>query len=71
MAAFNLLAYGSATPMRGKSLTADRALFLVFAVYDRKKGRRPLRERIVAGKSKTCRASEWQSHSFSVLAFHC
>jgi len=53
-------AHGSATPMRGKSLTC-RKCSSEFAVYDswsktlRKDGN-------AAGKSETCRASGWRSH---------
>jgi len=48
---------GSATPMRGKSLTYRKPGFRpCVAVSDRQRKKRP------HGKSKTCRASAWQSH---------
>src|ERR1700730_5261452 len=58
---------GSATPMRGKSLTCRQLtlLFLgsptLFGII--LSGHRPSDLERLLGKSKTCRASAWQSHS--------
>jgi hypothetical protein len=52
----DIRSHGSATPMRGKSPTCRQQTYLLSAVLDRE---------IVfnesSGKTKTCRASEWQS----------
>src|SRR3979490_350464 len=59
--------YGSATLMRGKSSTCRQSLFLKLVVYDRG-SETPRRKRgCVSGKSKPCRASEWQSHTARAL----
>jgi hypothetical protein len=50
---------GFATLMRGKSPTAERSASQLFGSMTRVEDRR--REGLVNGKSKTCRASEWQS----------
>src|ERR1700730_4019044 len=56
---------GSATPMRGKSLTCREAS-LSLTVYDRRElcqtgSETQEKEGLAAGKSATCRASAWQS----------
>jgi len=48
--------------MRGKSVTCRRDRVLDKAVYDAFGSETHKTEGQVAGKSKTCRASEWQSH---------
>jgi hypothetical protein len=52
--------YGSATPMRGKSLTCRKSP--PFQLRSMTAGRRPgEKEGFGDGKSETCRASAWQS----------
>jgi hypothetical protein len=60
---------GSATLMRGKSLTCRQlpsfffgSATYLYVVIDRKF------EKQISGKSQTCRASEWQSHGQCCLA---
>ncbi len=53
--------HGYATPMRGKSTTCLK-MPIQMTVCDRD-GSETLRERgFAAGKSETCRSSEWHSH---------
>ena len=56
--------YGFAPPMHGKSMTCRQRAFLTSRVYDPSfpVGDRQIQKSRVAGKSETCRASEWQSH---------
>jgi len=61
-------ANGFASPMRGKSLTYRNAFSKNHSGLW-PPGRRPeLQGQVMTAKSKTCRASEWQSHCANRLA---
>src|SRR5882724_6360743 len=56
--------YGSATLMRGKSLTCRLSAHRIWWSLTTSTGRRPKAESGPVGKSETCRASAWPSHRF-------
>src|SRR5437667_7463141 len=64
--------YGFATPMRGKSSTCRKAFAKPSGLRPQKLGSETrIKKESVHGKSKTCRASAWQSHyTSSVDSIH-
>jgi hypothetical protein len=64
----SLTGYGSATLMRGSVSDLPKAILLSSRVSDPSQMVIDRRDRNSAfGKSETCRASEWQSHSLAKI----